>query len=87
MLAAVAPFKIALIFLGAGCTSIGFGVKVLWHGWRGFRDASYPLSSTQELSGFWARMVAGIIMLFGAIVFFVGVATIVFGYFRVRQLI
>ncbi len=81
------PFKIAAIFLGAACTSLFFGVKILRYGLAGFRDGTYPLTSDRDLEGVWARLAASIIILFGAIACICGIVTLVFGYFRIRQLV
>ena len=81
------PVRVGLIFLGAACTSISFGVALLYFAWIGFRDASYPLTGTSQLRGLAARIVAVLIALFGTFVIGCGIATIVFGIYRVRQLI
>ncbi|MBL8815204.1 MAG: hypothetical protein JNL58_04175 [Planctomyces sp.] len=81
------PIKIGLIFLGAACTSLGFGVPLLYLAWVGFRDASYPLTHTVQLRGIPARIAACVIGAFGTIVVICGIATLVFGIFRVKQLL
>lgn len=81
------PFKVAAIFLGAACTSLFFGVKIIHFGLIGFRDGTYPLMSEKNLEGNLARLAASIIILFGAIACACGIATLVFGYFRMRQLL
>ncbi len=81
------PVKVGFIFLGAACTSLGFGATLLYFAWIGFRNASYPLTKTQQLRGMPARFVACLIGIFGLLVFGCGIATLVFGYFRMRQLL
>ena len=81
------PIKVGLIFLGAACTSLFFGVKILRLGLTGFRSGRYPLSASRNLEGISARVVASIIVLFGALTCICGVVTLVFGYFRLRQMI
>lgn len=87
MFAAVDPIKVGLIFLGAAATSCFFGTKILCLGWRGFFDAEYPLSASRNLTGLAARLVATLILLFGIAVIACGIATSVFGYYRLRQLL
>jgi uncharacterized PurR-regulated membrane protein YhhQ (DUF165 family) len=81
------PVRIGLIFLGAACTSFGFGATLLYWSWIGLRDASYPLTRTIQLKGILARFTAFVIGSFGAFVVGCGVATLVFGFLRVRQLL
>ena len=81
------PIHIGLIFLGAACTSLGFGATLVYLAWVGFRDGSYPLTSAHDLRGTFARLVASVIGLFGILVTGCGIATLVFGFFRVRQLL
>jgi hypothetical protein len=81
------PVKIGFIFLGASCTSLGFGATLLYFAWIGFRDASYPLTQTVQLRGVLARFAAFVIGAFGMLVIGCGIATLVFGFFRVRQLL
>ena len=81
------PIKIGFVFLGAACTSLGFGVTLLYGAWVGIRDGSYPLTKTTQLRGLLARIAALTIGAFGLLVLACGVATLVFGYFRVRQLL
>ena len=81
------PIKIGLIFLGAACTSLGFGGTLLYFAWNGLRDGSYPLTENYQLQGIGARLVACLVGLFGLIAVACGIATLVFGYFRVQQLL
>ncbi len=81
------PIKVGLIFLGAACTSLFFGLKILRHGLAGLRSGRYPLSADRDLEGASARIVASLIALFGTLTFICGVVTLVFGYFRLRQMI
>lgn len=81
------PVKIGLIFLGAACTSLGFGATLLYFAWIGFRDASYPLTRTVQLRGILARIAAFVIAAFGLLVVGCGIATVIFGVFRLKQLL
>ena len=81
------PIRLGLIFLGAACTSLGFGATLLYFAWIGFRDNSYPLTETIQLRGTLAKCAAFVVGTFGVIVVGCGVATLVFGFFRVRQLL
>ena len=81
------PVKIGFIFLGAACTSLGFGATLLYFSWIGFRDASYPLTRSVQLRGILARAAAFVIGGFGVLVVGCGVATLVFGFLRLRQLL
>ena len=87
LIAAMSPVKIGLIFLGAACTSLGFGGVLMSHGIKGFSRASYPLTNTYQLQGVAARIAASVIMLFALFVIGCGVVTLVFAYFRMRQLL
>ena len=69
------PVKIGFIFLGASCTSLGFGATLLYFAWIGFRDASYPLTQTVQLRGVLARFAAFVIGVFGMLVIGCGIAT------------
>ncbi|MFO0976943.1 MAG: hypothetical protein U0996_11135 [Planctomycetaceae bacterium] len=80
------PVKIGFIILGAALTSLGFGTKFLRLAWVGFRDASYPLSETKQLRGTPARLAALLIGAFGLVTFTCGIAALVFGYWRMKQL-
>ena len=81
------PVEIGLIFLGAAFTSLGFGVPLLYLAWIGFRDASYPLTRTIQLRGILARIAAFVIGAFGLLAVGCGIATLLFGFFRLRQLL
>ena len=83
----MSPVEIAAIFLGAACTSFLFGVKIIRYGLIGFRDGTYPLTSEKNLTGRWARLAASVIIFFGLIACTCGIVTLVFGYFRMRQLL
>ena len=80
------PVKVGLIFLGAACTSLGFGAAILYFAWIGFRNGSYPLTASRDLTGALAKVAAVLIGLFGLLVVTCGVVTLVFGFLRVRQL-
>lgn len=84
---AVDPIKVGFIFLGTALTSLFFGCKLLYLGWCGLRDGEYPLSESKQLTGFWALLAAAMIFLFGMVTFCCGIATLIFGYFRLQQLL
>ena len=86
-LAAVDPVKVGFIFLFASLTSLLFGGKILYSGWCGFRKGEYPLSESKQLTGFWGRVAASAICLFGLIAIGCGIVTLYFGYLRLRQLL
>ena len=81
------PIKLSFIFLGAACTSLGFGGTLLYLAWLGFRDGFYPLTSTYDLKGWPARIAATLVGLFGLLAVICGLGTLVFGFIRVRQLL
>ncbi len=81
------PVKVGFIFLGAACTSLVFGVTLLYFARIGFRDASYPLTKTVELRGTRARIAACFVGAFGLLACGCGIATLWFGFLRLKQLL
>lgn len=81
------PIKVGFVFLGAALTSLGFGGVLLFHAWKGMKGGSYPLTKTLELTGLPARCAAFAIGVFGLVAVLCGVATLIFGWMRVQQLL
>ncbi len=81
------PVRVALIFLGAASTSLVFGGAILFFAWQGFRRGSYPLTPSRHLTGVAAKFISIVVALFGLIVFGCGLATLYFGFLRMRQLL
>lgn len=81
------PVKLGFVLLGAVCTSVGFGMMLIRLAWTGFRDASYPLSKTSQLTGTPARIAALVIGFFALLAITCGIVILVFGYFRMKELL
>ncbi len=81
------PVKVGFVILGAALTSLGFGAFLLRLAWVGFRDASYPLSETTQLTGSSARMVALLIGVVALVPVSCGIAALVFGFWRMKALL
>jgi len=81
------PVKLGFVLLGAAGTSLGFGAMLMRLAWIGFRDASYPLSKTSQLTGTPARSVALAMGFFALLVIICGIVILVFGYFRMKELL
>lgn len=81
------PVKLGFVFLGAACTSLGFGAMLIRLAWNGFRNGSYPLSNTSQLTGTPARLVALAIGAVAVLAITCGIVILVFGFFRMKQLL
>ena len=81
------PVKVGFVILGGALTSLGFGATLLRLAWVGFRDASYPLSEKTQLTGTTARIVAVLIGAIALVPVICGIAALVFGYWRMKQLL
>ena len=81
------PIKIGFVFLGAACTSLGFGASLITIAWTGFRNAAYPLTKSVQLRGTLARIAAIVVGAFGLLACVCGLVTLWFGFFRVKQLL
>lgn len=81
------PVKVGFVILGAALTSLGFGATLLRLAWVGFRDASYPLSESTQLTGTTARIVAVLIGVIGFVPVICGIAALVFGFWRMKELL
>jgi hypothetical protein len=86
-LAKVNSIPIVLTFWCSSFATVGFGGVLIWRGLVGYKRASYPLTKNHDLDGVGAKVAASMIMFFGALVCFAGLAMFVACSWRLNQLL